>query len=167
MSFIVNIFKGIAIGAGAILPGISSGVLCVIFGIYENLLNSILGIFHDFKKNFLYLLPFLIGISIGIVLFGNILNYLFSSFENATKMLFIGLILGSIPSLIKETNINKNNKFKLHYLIYALVTFCIGFILFKLENNISNFIPSTANISFPFLILAGFLMSIGIVVPRY
>ena len=35
MNFLVNCVKGIAIGAGAILPGISSGVLCVIFGIYE------------------------------------------------------------------------------------------------------------------------------------
>ena len=39
MSLIINFFKGIAIGAGAILPGISSGVLCVIFGIYEKLLD--------------------------------------------------------------------------------------------------------------------------------
>ena len=31
MNFLVNCVKGIAIGAGAILPGISSGVLCVIF----------------------------------------------------------------------------------------------------------------------------------------
>ena len=40
MNFLVNCVKGIAIGAGAILPGISSGVICVIFGIYENLINN-------------------------------------------------------------------------------------------------------------------------------
>lgn len=166
MEFVINIFKGIAIGAGAILPGISSGVLCVIFGIYENLLNSILGIFKDFKKNFLYLLPFVIGIMIGVVLFGNILKYLFSSFENVSKTLFMGLIIGSLPSLIKEANNSNNSKrFRLHYLIYTLITFSIGFILFRLENNISNFIPSNADTSFIFLMLAGFIMSIGIVVP--
>ncbi len=33
MNFFVNCLKGIALGAGAILPGISSGVLCVIFRI--------------------------------------------------------------------------------------------------------------------------------------
>ena len=42
MNIFTNIFKGIFIGSGAILPGISSGVLCVIFGIYEKLLNSVL-----------------------------------------------------------------------------------------------------------------------------
>lgn len=167
MNFVGNIFKGIAIGAGAILPGISSGVLCVIFGIYESLLNSILGIFKEFKKNFLYLLPFVIGISIGVVLFGNILKYFFSFFENESKIFFMGLILGSIPSLIKEANSSNkcSNSFKLHYLIYTLITFLIGFLLFRLENNISNFIPATANTSFIFLIFAGFIMSIGTVVP--
>lgn len=53
-NFIKNIFKGICIGAGAILPGISSGVLCVIFGIYDKLVNSVLGLFRDFKKNFYF-----------------------------------------------------------------------------------------------------------------
>lgn len=164
MNFLMNIFKGIAIGAGAILPGISSGVLCVIFGIYENLLNSILGIFKNFKKSFLYLFPFLIGISIGVILFGNVLKYIFSSFENASKVFFMGLIIGSIPSLIKEAN-EHNSKFKLHYLIYTFITFLIGFILFRLENSISNFIPSNADTSFIFLMFTGFVMSIGIVVP--
>ena len=42
MNIIINIIKGIFIGAGAIVPGVSSGVLCVIFGIYEKLLDSVL-----------------------------------------------------------------------------------------------------------------------------
>ena len=58
LSFIKDIFKGICIGAGAILPGISSGVFCVILGIYDKLVSSVLNLFKDFKKNFLYLLPF-------------------------------------------------------------------------------------------------------------
>ena len=53
-SFFIDSLKGIALGAGAILPGISSGVLCVIFGIYEKLLDSILYFFRDVKKNFKY-----------------------------------------------------------------------------------------------------------------
>ena len=53
MNFLVNCVKGIAIGAGAILPGISSGVLCVIFGIYEKLLDSILNFFIIFNFRFL------------------------------------------------------------------------------------------------------------------
>ncbi len=93
MNFIFDILKGIALGAGCILPGISSGVLCVVFGIYEKLVDSILNIFKDFRKNFLFLLPIFIGVAIGVLLFGNILKYLFSSFENTMKYVFAGLIL--------------------------------------------------------------------------
>ena len=102
MNFLVNCVKGIAIGAGAILPGISSGVLCVIFGIYEKLLDSILNFFKDLKNNSKFLTPLIIGAGIGILLFSNILNYLLFKFPIQTKSVFIGLILGSIPSLIKE-----------------------------------------------------------------
>lgn len=65
MNFLVNCVKGIAIGAGAILPGISSGVLCVIFGIYEKLLDSILNFFKDLKNNSKFLTPLIIGAGIG------------------------------------------------------------------------------------------------------
>lgn len=59
MNYVCQIFKGIALGAGAILPGISSGVLCVVFGIYEKLIDSILGFFTDIKGNLKFLLPLL------------------------------------------------------------------------------------------------------------
>lgn len=161
MNFIFDIFKGIALGAGCILPGISSGVLCVVFGIYEKLIDSILNIFKDFKKNFLFLLPIFIGIAIGVLLFGNLLKYLFSSFEDTMKYTFAGLILGSIPSLFKETN-NKN-KFRLKYILYTIITFLLSIFLIFLENNINTF--GCNNINFLFLFIAGFLMSIGVVVP--
>lgn len=177
MNFIKDIFKGICIGAGAILPGVSSGVLCVIFGIYDKLINSVLNIFKDFKKNFLFLLPICIGSFLGIILLGKLLNFLFASFPMPTKYAFIGLILGSIPILIKQ--LNSNNKFKKSYLFFTVISFIFGVSAVILENVISqnslnNFslaqnlyqtqIPSIVTIIF--LMIAGFFMSIGIVVPR-
>lgn len=161
MNFIFDLFKGVALGAGCILPGISSGVLCVIFGIYEKLVESVLNIFKDFKKNFLFLLPIFIGICIGVLIFGNILKYLFVSFEDTIKYVFAGLIFGSIPSLFKEANI-KNN-FRLHYIFYTIITFLLALFLIYLESTITSF--SSYNISFLFLFFAGFLMSIGVVFP--
>lgn len=162
MNFILNLLKGIALGAGCILPGISSGVLCVVFGIYDKLVNSILNIFKDFKKNFLFLLPIFIGVAIGIFLFGNILKYLFFNFENTIKIIFAGLILGCIPSILKNTN--KNSKgFRLHYLIYTFLTFAISIFLIIAENKLAPL--NTFNITFLFLFFAGFLMSIGIIFP--
>lgn len=161
MNFIISCIKGIALGAGAILPGISSGVLCVVFGIYEKLIDSILNFFKDIKSNIKFLLPFVIGIGIGVILFGNMLRLLFSNYPMQSKFCFIGLILGSIPSLIKTANNKKG--FRLHYLIYTIATFLLTIFLLFLEKNISNTLAS--NTSFLFLIFAGFIMSIGVVIP--
>ncbi len=178
LNFVKDIFKGICIGAGAILPGISSGVLCVIFGIYDKLVESVLGLFHHFKKNFLFLLPLGIGGVIGIVLLGNLLEFFFSTYPMPTKYAFIGLILGSIPLLVQK--IHTYRSFHKHYIIYAIIAFGIGLLMVLLENHIetSMFFTENINIITPlsttsplplnlivFLILAGFFMSIGIVVP--
>lgn len=161
MNFFIDVLKGIALGSGCILPGISSGVLCVVFGIYDKLVNSIINIFKDFKKNFLFLFPIFIGISIGVLLFGNILRYLFSSYENIIKCIFAGLILGSIPTLIK--NECKEHSFKLHYLIYSIITLLFSILLIYIEYSFSTF--SSFNINFLYLFISGFLMSIGVVFP--
>ena len=114
MKYLKDFFKGILIGAGAILPGISSGVLCVIFGIYENLLNCVLNFFKNIRENFKFLFPIVTGAIVGIILFGNILKYLFFAYPIQIKFIFIGLILGSVPALIKESTCK--TKFKIHYL---------------------------------------------------
>lgn len=162
MTFLLNFVIGIAIGSGAILPGISSGVLCVIFGIYEKLIDSILNFFKAPKKNLKILLPILIGIFVGVFVFSNMLNYLLTNFPIQIKSIFIGLILGSIPSLTNE--INKNSEFKFHYLFYTLTAFIIGIASVFLEKNISNNI-GFENFSYTYLFLSGFLMSIGVIVP--
>ncbi len=164
MSFLLDYLKGILIGAGAILPGISSGVFCVIFGIYEKLVNSVLNLFHDFKKNFMSLLPLVFGGITGILLVGKLLNFLFSTYPMQTKACFIGLILGSIPALCKKANGKRG--FRLHNTIFLLTTFLIGVLSIKLET----IIPKLFNLEmsenyFFYLVLAGFLMSVGIVVP--
>lgn len=161
MKFILDCFKGIAIGAGAILPGISSGILCVIFGIYEKLIDSILNFLKDVKGNTKFLLPILIGVGIGVILFGNLLRFLFNDFPMQTMFCFIGIIIGGIPSLIKTANLKKG--FRLHYLLYSIITFLFTLLLLYIENNFSSNIQN--NTTFLYLVLAGFIMSIGVVVP--
>lgn len=163
MKFLLSIFKGIALGAGAILPGISSGVLCVIFGIYETIISSILNFFQDMKKNILFLLPIIIGILIGVLIFGNILKFLFETYPMQTQFSFIGLILGSLPILLKKAN--KNKGFRLHYIIFLLIAFLLGIFLIFLENCITSSTYLQVSPNFLFLVVAGFFMSIGVVVP--
>ena len=162
MHFLLDFFKGIAIGAGAILPGISSGVLCVIFGIYETLLNCVLNFFKNFKYNFKLLFPIGLGAFVGVVLFGNILKYIFYAYPIQAKSIFIGLIIGSIPELLKEAQ--SKTSFKLHNLVYLTISFCIGIFLVYIENKYS-FQNNTKHFSFIYLIFSGFLMSSGVIIP--
>lgn len=144
--------------------GISSGVFCVIFGIYEKLVNSILNLFKDFKKNFLFLLPIILGGITGIFLVGKILNFLFASFQIPTSFCFIGLICGCIPILFKQAN--QKGGFRLHYGIFLLAAFGVGLFSIQLENVLPSLIQIDIHTtSFFYFVLAGFLMSIGIVVP--
>ena len=162
MNFIKNFCFGIAIGSGAILPGISSGVLCVRFGIYDKLVYSILHFFSDYKKNFSFLFPILLGTGLGAILFGRILKLLFYYFPSATCFCFIGLILGCTPILFKKANEEKG--FRLHYLLYLIFTFLLTFFSLYVEQSFSNNIEAN-NPSFSYLVLCGFLMSIGVVIP--
>lgn len=162
MKFIKDFIKGLAIGAGAILPGISSGVICVIFGIYETLLNCVLNFFKNVKENFKILFPIVLGIFSGILLFGNILKYVFYAYPIQTKFIFIGLILGNIPALIKKAC--SKQIFKLRYLLYLFTTFTVGIFLVLLEKNL-NILSSTTEYSYIFLIISGLLMSAGVIIP--
>ena len=162
MKFFKSFIKGIAIGAGAILPGISSGVLCVIFGIYETLLNCVLNFFKNIKHNFKILFPIALGTFCGILLFGNILKYIFYAYPIQTKYIFIGLILGSIPALLKKAC--QKQTFKFHYLLYLLISFLIGISLVFLENKL-NIQTSQTEYSYLYIILSGFLMSAGVIIP--
>lgn len=161
MDFLKNCIRGMAIGVGAIVPGVSSGVICVILGIYEKILEKVLNIFKDFKKSIKFLFPIAIGVVIGAVTFGNILNYLFYQYPLQTKFTFIGLILGCIPLLLKE--VNKKKKFKLHYILYLVVSALVGVGMVFLENNIQT--TNTTELSFCYLTIAGLIMSIGVVIP--
>ena len=161
LKFFKDFFKGFLIGAGAILPGISSGVLCVIFGIYESLLNCVFNFFKNIKQNFKFLFPLVAGGLVGIIIFGNILKYLFFAYPIQIKFIFIGLILGSIPAIFKEGT--SKEKFKPQYLIFTLFSLILGILLVILENNLPS---STSNeYNFLFLVFSGFLMSAGVIIP--
>ena len=162
MNGFLNIIKGIFIGAGAIVPGVSSGVLCVIFGIYEKLLDAVLNFFKDIKQNIKFLFPIALGVGIGVLLFSNMLNYFLYEFPIQTKSIFIGLIIGTIPSLIKE--VNEKEKFKPQNVIFLLIALAIGIITVVLENRMHT-ITNLDNISIMYLVMCGAIMSVGIVVP--
>ena len=163
--FFKNIFLGVLIGIGSILPGISSGVILVSFGLYEKLLNSILNFFVNIRENLKLLIPIITGIGIGAILFGNILSLLYNLYPSFSKYCFIGLILGTLPNVIKSAN-NNNKYFEFKNIIFTIISLILSLIMILIEKKFTSILITTNEFDFFYLILSGFLMSIGVVVPR-
>lgn len=99
MRVILDLLRGIVIGIANIIPGVSGGTMAVSMGIYDKLIGAVSNLFKSFKKNVLFLLPLLIGMGVGIVGFGKLLEYLLEYHVLATCLTFVGLILGGVPIL--------------------------------------------------------------------
>ncbi len=98
---LLRILNGILIGGGAILPGVSGGVLAVVFGIYQPMMELLSHPFSAFKKHWKLFLPVGVGVGLGFVGFAKVVGDLFTRYETQMLCLFIGLILGTVPMLLK------------------------------------------------------------------
>ena len=100
---------------------------------------------------------------IGVILLGNILKYVFYAYPVQTKFMFIGLIIGSVPELLKKANSKKG--FKLSYLIYFILSFSVGVLLVLLEKKLNFSENNISQFSFAYLLISGFFMSAGVIIP--
>ena len=117
-----NFLKGIVVGLGGIAPGLSGSVLLIIFGLYQKTLFALGNLFKDFKKQSRFLLPLLLGMGVGVLLFSKALNFLLEHHEVPTRFAFLGLILGTVPMLFREV---KKNGFSGKY--YAVMVLAMAF----------------------------------------
>lgn len=103
MNFILDMIRGAVIGIANIIPGVSGGTMMVTMGIYDKLIGSITGIFKQFKKSIKTLLPYVIGMGLGIGAFAFLLTkVLLVKAPLPTAFAFIGLIVGGVPVLVKK-----------------------------------------------------------------
>ena len=98
---LMRVLQGALIGGGAILPGVSGGVLAVVFGIYRPMMELLSHPFRALKKNLWLFIPIVIGVVIGFVGFAKLMALLFAEDSPYPISLFVGLILGTVPSLLK------------------------------------------------------------------
>lgn len=166
MSFIYLFLIGILIGTAMIIPGVSGAVIAVIFGVYDKLIASLTNLFKDFKKNMFFLSVLGSGILVGAVWFSNIMMFLYEKCEVATKLSFIGLILGGVPFLIGEVRKNKEEKINIKILFITLLfSLTLWYFSKNLINLTIDFNNSSKVINFLLLFLAGFIYSVGKVIP--
>ena len=120
-------FGGVAVGIANIIPGVSGGTMLVIFNLFEKLTNSVSDIFKKKtdtrKESIIFLLKVLIGTALGIIVFAKVLGFTLEHIEAETIFWFMGLILFSVPIVIK--NEMQNEKFNLFFFIIGFLIIAI------------------------------------------
>ena len=121
--FLFHILQGALIGGGAILPGISGGVLSVVFGVYQPMMHTLSSPKDGLRRYWRLFLPVVIGWFSGFWAFALVIDVLFARSETVATCLFIGLILGTLPSLVREGR--KNGRSRKAELWPFLISFAV------------------------------------------
>ena len=161
MNFVPRFLKGLAIGAAAIAPGVSGGALAVIFGLYDKMTNFIAHLNKNFKENLIFFIPIGIGCAVGILMFSRIIEFLFLNYEIEVRYAFVGLMLGTMPTVVNEAN---KKGFKQKYLLPFIITFVLTVIVIFLEGNSVSMIKETAA-NPVHVIFYGIVLGFGTIVP--
>lgn len=157
--FILRVVQGAIIGAGAILPGISGGVLCVVFGIYQPMMAVLAHPFKNIKLYWRMFIPIAIGWAAGFVGLAGIIAKLLSMNAAVIVSLFVGLIIGTFPGLLREGA--KNGKSKGMWIALAISIVALLAFFYSLKFSTS----TTVAPSFGWYIFCGVLWGISLIVP--
>ena len=162
MNFLTLLLKGFIIGIAKIIPGVSGALIAISFGIYEKAIKAISNFFENPINNFLFLFPIGLGVLLSISLTSGLILYFINNYYFPTILLFIGLIMGGIPSLIDNINIKKV-KF-IHILILTL-SFSTVFLIFLVNGQ--HFFVETSNelINFLLFFIIGLIDALTMIIP--
>ncbi len=133
MGNILGIVFGLIFGIANIIPGVSGGTMLVTCGCYDKVCGALALDFKEIKKNIKFLCFFGVGAIIGIIGFSNIITLLFDNFPTETYMFFIGLIIGSIPLIVRNATVKE--KFKPLCLVPFILALALVIGLAVLEQN--------------------------------
>ncbi|MCQ2505808.1 MAG: DUF368 domain-containing protein [Lachnospiraceae bacterium] len=124
IKIIIKIIKGTVVGLTNTIPGVSGGTLMVTLGMYDEYVTAIGNILKKFKESFMKLWPYVIGMAIGSIGLAFGIKYLFELVPVPTACAFVGLILGSIPCVYKNSGIKKIGFSEIFFFILgiALIT---------------------------------------------
>ncbi len=164
MNYLYILVAGIIIGTVNIIPGVSGGTMAVILNLFDRIIEAISGLKQNFKENILFLFFLGAGALIGILAFTWLISWCLSNYSLATNFFFIGLILGSVPMILKRATADC---FKPYQIIPCVIAF--GVMIFTVF-----FSPNTTGIAvitdltllnFIWLLLAAVLASACMIIP--
>lgn len=97
-----QLLQGMVVGIANIIPGVSGGTMMVAMGLYDKLIHAITHLKSEFKESMKLLIPIFIGAGIAIVALSRLFEYLLGNYPVPTNFAFCGLIMGSLPFIVKK-----------------------------------------------------------------
>ena len=169
---------GFVLGITSVIPGISVATMAVVFNVYDRLINVIVPNVKKILSAWLFWLPLVIGGGAGIIFASKVFSELFEHYHIPTYWFFIGVIIGSLPTVYSRTLNNEEaktddtsvqKKLKLPSLpsIICAVLALSAMILMSLlkpEDGITAYTDLTLSL-FILLMLVGALGAVAMIVP--
>lgn len=160
LKYILYLIQGALVGVGAILPGVSGGVMCVAFGVYEPMMELMTHPLRTWRSHLRMFLPFGIGWVVGFILLARAVELLFSAYAVIALMLFYGLIAGTLPELLRESEVREPNR---RWTPFVL-SLSLAYLFFHLlENGVSMEIQP----SFAAYLFCGILWGFSLIIPGF
>lgn len=119
---------GMIAAATMIIPGISGSFMLMVMGYYEPIINVIneFTSFNNLWNSFWILMPFGIGVLLGIIVIAKIIEFLFQKFEVPTYFGIIGFVLASLIGIFTSAG---NLVFTPTFIIVGIILMALGFVI--------------------------------------
>ena len=128
MDYLLLLLMGFIASSAMVIPGISGSFILMVLGYYDKIIYTISTI-TDFSKlgsNLLILVPFGIGVIIGIVFMAKLITNLIKKYETKTYFAIMGFVLSSVVVLLLQLT---DFKFTFINVATSLFALCWGYML--------------------------------------
>ena len=164
IKLLLNFVNGLAFGVTQIVPGVSGGTVAIIMGFYDELIYTINNFTKDYKRSFSFVLPFVIGIGLGIILFSSLISFLLERFSLPTMLFFVGLIVGIAPAIFNKIK-EPGERLTLLQIILIIIPIILLVVISHLTGADSENERDVTWGFMTFLFLAGALAAAGLIIP--
>lgn len=137
LNFLYFIFIGFMDALTMVVPGISGTATLMMLGAYEKVIELYSNIFNIslLLENIKLLIPYILGIGIGIILTVKLINYLFKNYKEKIYSSILGFSLSTIVLMFIKC---LNTFYTLFDLIIGFILLILGMFVTKKINHLFN-----------------------------
>lgn len=132
IDYVLLFLVGMVASATMVVPGISGSFTLMLIGYYEPILNVVndLTSLNNVGSNLLIMLPFLLGIVIGVVIIAKIIEFCLKKYKIITYYVILGFVLSSVISVFYE--VAQNPFIMTHWVVGVLLMLLDAVFIYKI-----------------------------------